>query len=64
VADESANSDPELLAAIAELKKAVPEADHAALDSRAQSLINDPDTDNDDVAEVLRREFGAVTERG
>jgi len=58
VADESANTDPELLAAISELKRTIPPEDHWALDTRAQELINDPDADNDDVVEVLRREFG------
>jgi len=61
VADESANTDPELLAAISQLKRAVPPEDHWALDNRAQELINDPDADNDDVVEILRREFGSQT---
>jgi len=60
VADEAAISDPELWAAIAELKRGIPVADHGALESRAQALINDPDMDNDDVVGVLRREFGAT----
>jgi len=39
------------------LKSKIPPADHAALDSRAQELINDPSTDDDDVITILRSEF-------
>ena len=39
------------------LKSKIPPADHAALDSRVQELMNDPSTDDDDVISILRLEF-------
>jgi len=49
--------DPELRECIFELKAKMPPMDHAALESRLQSLLNDPDTDNADIIGILRREF-------
>ncbi len=43
---------------VAELKAKVPQTDHAALESRMQALINDPDADENDVILILRQEFG------
>jgi len=40
-----------------ELKAKIPTADHAALESRAQALSNDPDVDDDDAILILREEF-------
>ena len=34
-----------------------PTSDHAALDSRVQDLMNDPETDDADVISILRQEF-------
>jgi len=57
MADEHANTDPEISEYIRILKLKIPPSDHGALDSRAQELMNDPSTDDDDVVEILRREF-------
>jgi hypothetical protein len=57
MADEHASSDPEITEAIRILKLKIPPADHGALDSRAQELMNDPSTDDDDVISILRSEF-------
>jgi hypothetical protein len=57
MADEHANTDPEISECIRILKSKIPPADHGALDSRAQELMNDPSTDDDDVISILRREF-------
>lgn len=59
MADEHANTDSEIVECVRLLKLKVPPADHAALDSRVQDLINDPSTDDDDVISILRSEFGA-----
>ena len=58
MADESANSNGKIAATVAELKQWIPVEDQAALESRVQALMNDPDADNDDVAAILVREFG------
>ena len=42
---------------VAELKARVPGEDHAALESRAQALVNDPDVDDNDAILILREEF-------
>jgi hypothetical protein len=52
-----AMEDPELRECLFELKAKIPPVDHAALESRLQSLLNDPDTDSNDVIDILRREF-------
>jgi hypothetical protein len=57
MADEMANTDPKIRKCLEELKKKIPVADHGALESRLQALINDPDTDDDDVIAILREEF-------
>ena len=57
MAGQSANTDPAIDECIVELKSKIPAADHPALESRLQSLLNDPDTDDNDVIEILRREF-------
>jgi hypothetical protein len=57
MADQSANTDPKIDRCLEELKSKIPTADHAALESRLQGLINDPDTDDDDVILILRKEF-------
>lgn len=57
MADRNANTDPKIDRCVEELKAKIPAADHAALESRLQGLINDPDTDDDDVIAILRREF-------
>ena len=44
-------------ACVDELKTKIPAADHAALESRRQALINDPDVDDDDAIAILRQEF-------
>jgi hypothetical protein len=48
---------PELRECVVELKAKIPSFDHPALESRLQSLLNDPDTDDDDIIGILRREF-------
>ncbi|MCU1325507.1 MAG: hypothetical protein JWN34_877 [Bryobacterales bacterium] len=62
MADESANTDAEIAACVSELKAKIPVADHGALESRVQSLINDPETDNGDVVTILRQEFDPVAD--
>lgn len=57
MADERANTDPEISQCLAELKAKIPAVEHGALESRLQALINDPDTDDDDVIAILREEF-------
>jgi hypothetical protein len=57
MADESANTDAAITQCVAELKNKIPPPDHGALESRVQALINDPETDNDDVVTILRQEF-------
>jgi hypothetical protein len=57
MADQNANADPKIDRCVRELKSKIPAAEHAALDSRLQGLINDPDTDDDDVIAILRQEF-------
>jgi hypothetical protein len=57
MADQFANTDPKIIRSVEELKSKIPAADHFALDSRLQALINDPDTDDDDVISILRQEF-------
>ncbi len=42
---------------LTELKAKVPALDHAALESRAQALLNDPDVDEQDAIGILREEF-------
>ena len=49
--------DADLRECMFELKARIPPVDHAALESRLQALLNDPDTDNDDIIGILRREF-------
>jgi hypothetical protein len=57
MAGQGANSDPRIDECVAELKSKIPPADHDSLESRLQALINDPDTDDDDVISMLRQEF-------
>lgn len=57
MADQGANTDPKINACMDELKAKIPAADHGALESRLQALINDPDTDDAEVIWILRREF-------
>ena len=57
MAGEFANTDPEIEVAVAHLKTIIPSADHAALESRLQELMNDPNTNDDDVISILREEF-------
>lgn len=42
---------------VAELKLAIPPAEHGALDSRLEELLNDSNADADDVILILRQEF-------
>ena len=57
MADEHASTDPEIIEAVRILKLKIPPADHGAVDSRLEALINDPNTDDDDVISILRAEF-------
>jgi hypothetical protein len=57
MADEHANTDSAIDEVVRILKLKIPPSDHAALDSRLQELINDPNTDDDDVISILRDEF-------
>jgi hypothetical protein len=57
MADEHANNDSAINEVVRILKLKIPPSDHAALDSRLQELINDPNTDDDDVISILRDEF-------
>ena len=42
---------------IASLKSKIPQMEHAALDSRLEELLNDPNADEDDVIAILSQEF-------
>lgn len=57
MADEHANTDTAIVETVRMLKSKIPAADHAALDSRVQDLMNDPSTDDNDVISILRSEF-------
>ncbi len=57
MADEHANTDSHITDAVRILKSKIPSADHGAVDSRLEALINDPSTDDDDVITILRAEF-------
>jgi len=57
MADERANTDSAILDAVRILKTKIPAADHAALDSRLQELVNDPEADDNGVISILRQEF-------
>ncbi len=57
MADEHANTDSHITEAVRILKLKIPASDHGALDSRVQALMNDPETDDDDVISILRAEF-------
>jgi hypothetical protein len=57
MASQGPNTDSGINNAVEELKSRIPAADHGALESRRQALINDPDADDDDVISILRREF-------
>jgi hypothetical protein len=58
MADETVSTDPEIIRCLQDLKSKIPVSDHAALASRLQALINDPEADNYDVVSILRQEFG------
>jgi hypothetical protein len=57
MADEHASTDPAITGCIRILKLKIPAADHPAIESRAQELMNDPSTDDEDVISILRSEF-------
>jgi hypothetical protein len=57
MADEHANTGSAINVVVRILKLKIPPEDHAALDSRLQELMNDPNTDDDDVISILRDEF-------
>jgi hypothetical protein len=57
MADEDANTDSTINEAIRILKLKIPASDHGALYSRVQELMNDPETDENDVIAILRSEF-------
>jgi hypothetical protein len=57
MADDHANTDSAIIEAVRILKTKIPPADHAALDSRVQELMNDPEADDDDVIAILLAEF-------
>lgn len=42
---------------VAQLKLKVPAAEHGALESRVEELLNDPNADENDVMTVLGQEF-------
>jgi hypothetical protein len=63
MADEHANTDTAISERVRILKSKIPPADHAALDSRVQGLINDPSTNDDDVISILRSEFDPTQAR-
>lgn len=51
------NINPKIDTCVQDLKSKIPAADYPALESRLQALINDPDTDDNDVITILREEF-------
>ena len=42
---------------IARLKSKIPPAEHGALESRLEQLLNDPSADENDVLTTIRQEF-------
>lgn len=42
---------------VAKLKSIIPPMEHAALESRVEGLLNDPNADEADAISILRREF-------
>jgi hypothetical protein len=57
VADEHVNADSAIAEAVRILKLKIPPADHGALESRLEALMNDSEADADDVISILRAEF-------
>jgi len=55
--DEHADADESIAEAVRILKLKIPPADHGALDSRLQVLMNDPEADDSDVIAILLSEF-------
>ena len=64
MADEHANNDSAITEVVRILKTKIPPADHAALESRLEALINDPSTDDEDVISILRQEFDPEEPKG
>jgi len=57
MADEHANTDSAITEAVRILKLKIAASDHAAVDSRVQALMNDSETDDNDVISILRAEL-------
>ena len=57
MADEAANTDPDIDECVAHLKTLIPAAEHATLDARVQELLSDPSADAEDVILILQDEF-------
>ena len=55
--EERPDARSEIDECVAALKSKIPSAEHNALDSRMEELLNDPSADADDVILILRQEF-------
>jgi hypothetical protein len=62
MAGEHASFDSAITECVRILKLKIPPSDHAALDSRVQELMNNPEADESDVISILRSEFDPESE--
>lgn len=57
MAENRPPADSQIDECVLTLKSKIPAAEHGALDSRLEALINDPSADEEDVIAILRQEF-------
>lgn len=57
MAENRPPADSQIDECVLKLKAKIPPAEHGALDSRLEALINDPSADEEDVIAILRQEF-------
>jgi hypothetical protein len=55
--DEQPDTQTQIDECVVKLKSKVPLAEHGAIDSRVEELVNDPSADADDVISILLQEF-------
>lgn len=57
MSEERANARSAIEECVSKLKAMIPTPEHAALDLRAEELMNDASADDQDVVSILRQEF-------
>ncbi len=55
--EEQPDAQSQIDECVVKLKSKVPPAEHGAIDSRVEELVNDPSADADDVISILIQEF-------